>query len=213
MNLRVNEIFSSIQGESTYAGRPCSFVRLAGCNLRCSYCDSRYAFHEGKRMTVDEILLRIRSMGISLVEITGGEPLLQASCPALLSALIRQGYEVLVETNGSLPIACLPGEAVCILDMKCPSSGMTARMHWENLDLLRPRDEVKFVIQTREDYLWARGYAGRLAQRGPGSLLFSPARGRIDPAQLAAWILSDRLDVRLHLPLHSILWPDAPRGR
>lgn len=213
MHLRVNEIFSSIQGESTYAGRPCTFVRLTGCNLRCSYCDTRYAFDEGTGMSVDEILGRVRAQGIPLVEVTGGEPLLQEACPTLLRALVDEGYEVLVETNGSLPIDALPEDAVCILDMKCPSSGMTSRMCWENLERLRPCDEVKFVIQTRDDYLWARGYAGRLAPHGPDRLLFSPARGGIDPARLADWILSDRLGIRLHVPLHSILWPDAARGR
>jgi len=213
MDLRVNELFSSIQGESTYAGRPCTFVRLTGCNLRCSYCDTRYAFDEGRVMSVEDILLQVRARGVPLVEVTGGEPLFQEACPDLLRALVEEGYEVLVETNGSLPIGSLPTEAVCILDLKCPSSRMTDRMCWKNLERLRPRDEVKFVIQTREDYLWARGHAGHLAKHGPDRLLFSPARGRMDPARLAAWILSDRIGVRLHLPLHPILWPDGPRGR
>ncbi len=213
MDVQVNEIFASIQGESTHAGRPCTFVRLTGCNLRCSYCDTQYAFHEGQWMSIDDILLRVASTGIPLVEVTGGEPLLQEHCPALLDALIRKGYEVLVETNGSLDIGLLPGKTVCILDMKCPSSGMTDRMDLDNLNRLRPQDEVKFVIETREDYLWARQLAGRMAPVAPHRLLFSPARRRIDPGSLADWILSDRLDVRLHIPLHPILWPEVSRGR
>jgi 7-carboxy-7-deazaguanine synthase len=213
MNVQINEIFSSIQGESTHAGRPCSFVRLTGCNLRCSYCDTRYAFQEGRWMSINDVLLRVKSMQIPLVEVTGGEPLLQEHCPALLEALIGEGFEVLVETNGSQDIGCLPRETVCILDMKCPSSGMTDRMLLDNLLRLRPRDEVKFVIQTREDYLWAKLIAERLLPWAEGRLLFSPSRGRIDPARLADWILADHLAVRLQLPLHSILWPDNLRGK
>jgi len=213
MKLQVNEIFSSIQGESTRAGRPCSFVRLTGCNLRCTYCDTRYAFHEGQWMGLDGILAAVSALGLPMVEVTGGEPLLQASCPDLLHALLREGYQVLVETNGSLDIGVLPPEAVCILDMKCPSSGMTDRMCLQNLDRLRPGDEVKFVIQTREDYVWAREVAKRLPSVGPDRLLFSPARARMEPARLADWIVSDRLDVRLHLPLHPLLWPQDSRGR
>jgi len=213
MRLLVNEIFASIQGESTHAGRPCSFVRLTGCNLRCTYCDTRYAFHEGSWTNLDDILARVRALGMPLVEVTGGEPLLQDRCPDLLRSLVREGLQVLVETNGSLDIGVLPEEAVCVLDMKCPASGMTHHMRMENLEQLRPGDEVKFVIQSREDYVWARQLAGRLSGVTPERRLFSPARGHLDASCLADWIVSDRLDVRLHVPLHPLLWPHESRGR
>ena len=213
MKLLVNEIFFSIQGESTHAGLPCVFIRLTGCNLRCSYCDSPYAYTEGTWMSHQEILLAIRSRGKGLVEVTGGEPLLQESCPDLLEQMVQMDYTVLVETNGSRDIRSLPKKAVCILDMKCPSSGMNDRMLMENLEYLREKDELKFVLQTREDYDWARQCIQRSLRVSPGKVLFSPAHNLLESRRLAEWILQDRLPVRLHLPIHPILWPDKPRGR
>jgi 7-carboxy-7-deazaguanine synthase len=164
-------------------------------------------------MTVGEIQRAVNSLGNPLVEVTGGEPLLQQRCPALLRALVRDGYQVLVETNGSLDISGLPPETICILDVKCPSSGMTEHMLLENLDGLREHDEVKFVVATREDYVWAREFLRRLPKVPAGRRLFSPARNCLPPPQLAEWILEDRLSVRLQIPLHSVLWPENPRGR
>ncbi len=213
IKLRVNEIFSSIQGESTHAGLPCTFIRLTGCNLRCSYCDTRYAFDEGTWMTVPDILHAQEELGNDLVEVTGGEPLLQEHCPELLRALIREGRKVLVETNGSLDVGGLPRETVCIMDMKCPSSEMNERMDMENLQRMRRQDELKFVIQNRRDYDWARQCLERIPPRSAGSTLFSPCHNRIDPRNLAEWILADGLPVRLQLPMHRLLWPDSPRGK
>ena len=219
MSLTVNEIFFSIQGESTFAGRPCSFIRLTGCNLRCSYCDTTYAYSEGEELEVAHLVAMVLAHGSGLVEVTGGEPLIQDSCPDLVESLLDAGNTVLVETNGSLDISSLPEGSICILDMKCPSSGMNSRMDLENLGRLGPRDELKFVIQNREDYLWAkeliRDRVGLASQPGPdpGRVLMSPVHPFLEPSRLAEWILADKLPVRLQLPLHKALWPDAPRGR
>ena len=211
--VRVNEIFYSIQGESSFAGLPCLFIRLTGCNLRCSYCDTPYAFEEGTESTLQDVLTQARLFGGNLVEITGGEPLLQETCPLLVNALLEQGHTVLVETNGSLDIRCLPEAAICILDMKCPSSGMTDRMNFGNLQYLQPQHELKFVIRDREDYCWAKELFEGLSAPRPDKVLFSPAHPHLDPRQLAEWILEDRLKVRLQLPLHRVLWPGTERGR
>ena len=214
MSLLVNEIFFSIQGESSFAGLPCSFVRLTGCNLRCSYCDTRYAYEEGKWMSVEDILSALPPDHKGLVQVTGGEPLLQEETPELVDRLVQEGHPVLVETNGSLDIRCLPQGSICILDIKCPDSGMRDRMNLENLDHLRPWDEVKFVIQSRQDYLWAKELLKtRLPLAHPGKVLFSPAHGTLGPRQLAEWILDDRLEARIQLPLHRLLWPDVERGK
>jgi 7-carboxy-7-deazaguanine synthase len=211
--LLVNEIFFSIQGESSFVGLPCLFVRLTGCNLRCSYCDTRYAYHEGREMSVEELLSAMPPGYRGLVEVTGGEPLLQEDCPGLVDRLLRRGHTVLVETNGSLDIRSLPEPSVCILDIKCPGSGMSDRMNLENLCHLRSNDEIKFVVQNREDYLWARALLGQIPPRAPGKLLFSPAHGLCQPRDLARWILDDRLGARMQLPLHRLLWPDSSRGK
>jgi len=213
MTLRVNEIFLSIQGESSYAGLPCVFVRLTGCNLRCSYCDTTYAYDEGVWMTIEEILGRLGPVPARLVEITGGEPLQQGSTPLLIRNLLDRGNTVLVETNGSLDIRCIPEGAVCILDMKCPSSGMSERMDRANLRRLRPGDELKFVIGDEQDYRWARSCLGELPRGADNPLLFSPVWPRLAPGRLAEWILADELTVRLQVPLHRLLWPEARRGR
>lgn len=209
--LEISEIFHSIQGESTRAGRPCVFVRLAGCNLDCSYCDTAYSRDRGEPSTREAVVARVEAYRCRLVEITGGEPLLQEETPALVSALLDRGREVLVETNGTLDISVLDPRAVRIMDLKCPSSGESGKTRWENLARLTPRDEVKFVVAGREDYLWARGVVEEKLSPGP-AVLFSPAAGLLDPADLAAWIIVDGLEVRLQLQLQKIIWPDRDRG-
>jgi 7-carboxy-7-deazaguanine synthase len=210
--LTVNEIFHSIQGESTRAGVPCVFVRLTGCNLRCVWCDTAYAFHEGRPMSVDEVLDQVAGYASRCVEITGGEPLLQADAIGLMQRLLEREYEVLVETGGSLAIDDVPEGVKRIIDVKCPGSGEVEKNRWENLEALRDGDELKFVIADRGDYDWAveqitsRGLAGRCP------LLFSPVQDRLEPAELARWILEDGTPVRFQMQLHKILWPGVTRG-
>jgi len=209
--LKVGEIFYSIQGESTHAGRPCVFVRLAGCNLDCSYCDTRYAREGGEPLSRETIVARAAGYRCRLIEITGGEPLLQEETPALVAALLDRGLEVLVETNGSLDISVLDPRAVRIMDLKCPASGETGKMRWENLERLTTLDEVKFVVSGREDYLWAKRVVEERLPAGP-AVLFSPAGARLAPAELAAWIIGDGLEVRFQLQLQKIIWPGTERG-
>jgi len=213
MPLLVNETFFSIQGESSFAGLPCFFVRLTGCNLRCSYCDTRYAYEEGKSMSVEDVLSAMPPNYTGLVEVTGGEPLLQDECPTLVDRLVREGHTVLVETNGSLDIRSLPEGSVCILDIKCPDSGMSDQMNLDNLRHLRSRDEVKFVVQSRADYLWAGHLLRQSPPRSPEKVLFSPAHGTCEPRELAEWLLTDRLEARIQLPLHRLLWPGVERAK
>lgn len=210
--LRVTEIFHSIQGESSYAGRPCVFVRLTGCPLRCRWCDSEYAFSGGTEMTVPEVLDRVRAYHCPLVEVTGGEPLHQKEAPPLIAALCAEGFEVLVETSGGIDISSVDPRAHVILDVKCPGSRMTERMDWENLKRVRQKDEVKFVLKDRGDYEWASAIvrAHGLAQRC--TVLFGPVFGELEPRQLAEWILADRLPVRLQLQLHKYVWDPDMRG-
>lgn len=210
--LRVNEVFHSIQGESTHAGRPCVFVRLTACNLRCVWCDTAYAFHEGTSKTVESILEEVRAFGCSLVEITGGEPLLQPDVNVLMARLLAEGFEVLLETGGSLPIDVVPAGVRRIVDVKCPGSGESARNRWENLDDLRAGDELKFVVLDRNDYEWARGAVRERALDRKAPVLFSPVHGVLDPAALSAWVLEDGLPVRVQIQLHKTLWPDRHRG-
>jgi 7-carboxy-7-deazaguanine synthase len=210
--LRVNEIFHSIQGESTHAGRPCVFVRLTGCNLRCVWCDTAYAFHEGSAWSVDEVVGRVGDYGCTLVEVTGGEPLLQPEAIDLMRALLGRGHEVLLETGGSLAIDDVPEGVQRIVDIKCPGSGEGDRNRWENLDALRPGDELKFVIADRADYDWAVGVlrARALSEKAP--VLFSAVQEQLPAGELARWVLDDRLPVRVQLQMHKILWPAALRG-
>ncbi|MEE8411734.1 MAG: radical SAM protein [Acidobacteriota bacterium] len=210
--LRVTEIFHSIQGESTHAGRPCVFVRLTGCNLRCVWCDSAYAFHGGSSMTVREVVERVRNYGCEWVEITGGEPLLQHDVYELMQVLVSERFSVLLETGGSLPIDRIPAGVRRIVDVKCPGSGEVERNHWENLDQLRDGDELKFVLASRDDYEWAaRQVRDRtLDRRSP--VLFSPVHGTLDPGEMARWVLEDRLPVRVQLQLHKMLWPGVEKG-
>ena len=215
--LVVSEIYRSLQGESTRAGTPCTLVRLTGCGLRCGYCDTAYAFSGGSTLSVSDIVKRVRELGDDLVLITGGEPLEQENVSALMEALAALGATVMVETGGHVSVAPAVAATTVVLDLKTPGSGMEKHNRWENLDLLRASDEVKFVLTSREDYLWAKEV---LARRRPGGrelpricpVLFSPAQGLLDPALLAGWILEDGLPVRLNLQLHRILWPMAERG-
>lgn len=210
--LTVNEIYVSIQGESTFAGRPCTFVRLTACDLRCVWCDTVYAFTEGHKQTLDEIVDEVRRLGVPLVELTGGEPLLQKNAIPLMQQLLSEGYTVLIETGGHVPIGDVPAGVHRIVDVKCPGSGESARMHWPNLDLLTTRDEVKFVIADRADFEYARDVVSTydLAKRC-AAVHFSPAWGLVAPADLAAWILEERLPVRLQLQQHKYIWEPATR--
>ena len=211
--LLINEIFYSIQGESLHAGRPCVFVRLTGCNLRCSYCDTRYAWQEGRIMNLAQVVAAAGIHGVKLVEITGGEPLMQAGTPELAKRLLSEGFEVMIETNGTYPISLVPEQCIRILDIKCPASGQSRQTDFDNLNHLGPNDELKFVICDRPDYEYARGIMERFwAGQPPVPVLISPAAGRLAPDVAAAWILEDRLAARLHLQLHKILWPEIQRG-
>lgn len=214
MPLKVNELFYSIQGESTYAGRPCVFVRLTGCNLRCSYCDTAYAYEEGVWMETAAIVEKIASFGCRLVEITGGEPLLQDETPALIEDLLDRNYAVLMETNGSRDIRTVDTRCIRIVDIKCPSSGEAAKNDLENLRHLTFRDEVKFVIGDRGDYDFARKVLADndLGNRLDQPPLFSAVHSRLAPDVLAEWILKDRIDVRLQVQLHKVIWEAEKRG-
>lgn len=212
-NLKVNEIFLSIQGESLYAGRPCVFVRLTGCNLRCAYCDTRYAWSEGWDMEIGEIISEVRKYRFPLVEITGGEPLLQDNTPELVRRLMDEEMEVIMETNGSFPIDWVPAGCVKIMDIKCPGSGQSHETDIDNIGRLGKADQVKFVICDRSDYEFACGIIDRYwARRPPNPVLISPVEGMVEPAAVAGWIMEDHLDVRLQLQLHKILWPGVEKG-
>jgi 7-carboxy-7-deazaguanine synthase len=212
-SVRVTEIFRSIQGESTWAGLPCAFVRLTGCNLRCAYCDTRYAYEGGEEMTVDTVVDACAKLGAPLVEVTGGEPLNQPGCVPLVKAMLERGWTVLVETNGSVWAGGLPADAVKVLDFKCPGSGMADRNDWRNVDALTPRDEVKFAIGDRADYEWSRDVVAKYALPARcRQVLFSPVFGRIEPRRIVEWILDDGLNVRFQLQLHKYIWPPDQRG-
>ena len=211
--LTINEIFHSIQGESTWAGLPCVFVRLSGCDLRCAWCDTAYAFAEGTSRSLDEVMAAVVAFDCPLVEITGGEPLLQEDVYPLMERLLAAGKTVLLETGGHRSTARVPSGVVKIIDVKCPGSGESGRTDWANLDRLTARDEVKFVLQDQTDYEYARGIvtAHRLAGRC-GAVLFSPVHGRLDPRALAEWVLADGLPVRVQLQVHKYIWSAEARG-
>ena len=204
--LIVNEIFKSIQGESSYTGRPCIFIRLTGCNLRCSWCDTEYAFYEGQPKSVKDIMAAIDPLGVPLVEITGGEPLLQSEVYDLMDALLAKNYEVLLETGGGVSIAKVPKRVIKILDVKCPGSGEDAKNLWDNLDHLHPHDEVKFVLKDRADYEWSRDVIQRRDIHQKAQVLFSPVYDTLGLKELAAWVLADNLPVRVQTQLHKIIW-------
>lgn len=210
--MKICEIFTSIQGESSYAGMPCTFIRVAGCNLRCTYCDTTYAYEEGRELSEDEVLDEVTLIGGSLVEITGGEPLLQKGTLNLIERLLKEGYKVLVETNGTLSIKDIDKGAVVILDVKTPGSGMWREMDLSNFNYLKPSDEVKFVLTDRADYEWARDFMSKHKLMTKCHILFSPAFGMLAPDSLVKWILEDRLDVRLNLQIHKYIYGKDARG-
>ena len=211
--LTINEIFYSIQGESTYAGRPCVFVRLTACDLRCSWCDTEYAFHEGRKRSLEDVLAEVDRHECSLVEVTGGEPLLQDEVYPLMQSLVDRGRTVLLETGGHRSTSRVPEPVITILDVKCPGSGEAHRNHWENLHRLRSHDEVKFVIKDRADYDWARDVLERHGVRQRAAAIhFSPVHGVLDPKTLSEWVLADRLPVRVQLQIHKYIWSPTTRG-
>ncbi len=211
--LTVNEIFYSVQGESTRAGLPCVFVRLTACDLRCAWCDTPYAFTEGRKTDVDDVVKEVERYGCPLVEITGGEPLLQEDVYPLMRALLDKGRTVMLETGGHRSIERVPAEVIRIVDVKCPGSGEAAQNDWSNLNRLTPRDEIKFVVKDRDDYQWARDVIVRedLASRA-AAVLVSPVHGVLDPAELTRWVLADRLPVRIQLQMHKYIWSPDTRG-
>ena len=210
--MKISEIFTSIQGESTFCGLPCTFVRVTGCNLRCRYCDTTYAFEEGEELNLDQILNRVRESGISLVELTGGEPLIQEECYLLIKLLFEEGYDVLLETNGSVPLEKVDSRVVKIVDIKCPGSGMSDHMDFSNIAYLAQKDEVKFVISDREDFDWAREIIGKYRLIEKCKVLISPVSCKIEAKEIACWILEEKLPVRLHVQLHKFIWPELNRG-
>ena len=211
--LTINEIFHSIQGESRRAGEPCVFVRLTACDLRCSWCDTAYAFYEGSKRSVDDVVGEVEKFGCSLVEITGGEPLLQEDVYPLMERLLASGHTVMIETGGHRSIARVPSAVLKIVDVKCPGSGEAHRNHWENLDLVRSHDEVKFVLKDRADYDYAKAAVAEHALLGKvGAVHFSPVHGVLAARVLSEWVLADRLAVRVQLQLHKFIWSPETRG-
>jgi 7-carboxy-7-deazaguanine synthase len=211
--ITINEIFYSVQGESTYAGRPCVFVRLTACDLRCSWCDTPYAFYEGSKRPLESVLETVDGFDCRLVEVTGGEPLLQEAVYLLMDGLLARGKTVLLETGGHRSTARVPEQVVTILDVTCPGSGEAGHMDWSNLDRLRPHDEVKFVVRDRADYEYARDVIGRHRLAGRAAAIHvSPVHGVLDPRTLSEWILADHLPVRVQLQLHKFIWDPDTRG-
>lgn len=211
-SLNITEIFHSIQGESTRVGQPCVFVRLTGCPLRCTWCDTEYAFYGGTTMPIEAILEKVQSYGCPLVEVTGGEPLHQPGSLVLLTQLCETGFQVMLETSGAIDISKVDERVSIILDVKCPGSGMTERMRWDTLAHLSEKDEVKFVLKDRGDYEWARDILKQYELGGRCPVHFSPVHGALHLQSLAEWILEDRLPVRLQLQLHKVIWDPQTRG-
>jgi 7-carboxy-7-deazaguanine synthase len=208
----INEIFYSIQGESTFAGLPCVLVRTTGCQMRCRWCDTTYSFYQGEWMTLEQVLEQVRRFGCPLVELTGGEPLLQPAAHTLMKRLCDAGYEVLVETGGGLSIAPVDPRVRRIVDVKCPASGEAERNHWPNLDQLRATDQLKFVLAGRGDYEWARELVRARDLAARCHILFSPVHGEMELESLAGWVLEDRLPVRVQVQLHKLIWGPETRG-
>jgi len=210
--LKVNEIYYSVQGESTSAGLPCVFVRLTYCNLRCTYCDTEYAFYDGKDKSIEEIVEEVKKFGCKLVEVTGGEPLFQEECLPLMKLLCDEGFDVLLETGGSLSIENVDERVKIIMDLKCPSSGMLKKNFYKNVNFLKSTDELKFVIGNREDYDWAKDIIVKYNLTGICSILFSVVFGELEPITLVNWILEDKLDVRFQLQMHKYIWHPETKG-
>jgi 7-carboxy-7-deazaguanine synthase len=210
--IKINEIYLSVQGESSHTGLPCVFVRLTGCNLRCVWCDTAYAFHEGKTQSIDQTLKDIKSFGINLVEITGGEPLMQEDVYPLMEALLENGYKVMLETGGSLSLGKVPRDVIKIMDLKCPGSGEHKKNNLDNLKLLAPHDEVKFVILDRRDYEWSRDLIKKYKINETAPILFSPVYGKLELKEMVKWILEDLLPVRLQTQLHKVIWSKETKG-
>ena len=212
MAIKINEIYYSVQGESTHAGRSCIFIRLTFCNLRCTYCDTEYAFYKGKDMDIGDILAEIKQWDCNLVEVTGGEPLFQEECINLLNELVNSNYEVMLETGGSLSISDVPKKVIKIVDFKCPSSAMEKKNLWSIVDDLQPHDEVKFVIGNREDFGWAKDRITEYSLDKICTVLFSPTFGEIDPQQIVEWILAENLPVRMQMQMHKMIWSPDKQG-
>ena len=212
MVLKINEIYYSVQGESTHMGRPCVFIRLTYCNLRCTYCDSEYAFYEGKDMEITHIMNEIKQWDCNLVEVTGGEPLFQDKCINLLNELVNSNYEVMLETGGSLSISDVPKKVIKIVDFKCPSSAMEKKNLWSIVEDLQPNDEVKFVIGNREDFDWAKDRITEYSLDKICTLLFSPTFEKIDPQLMVEWILAENLPVRMQMQMHKMIWSPDKQG-
>lgn len=210
--MKINEVFKSIQGETTYQGLPFIFIRTTGCNLRCNWCDTQYAYYDGTEYSVDDLLKIVEKFNCRYVVITGGEPLMQEETPVLVRELIQRGYKVLVETNGSLDISRLHPGAIKIVDIKCPGSGMTERILWENISYLSSHDEVKFVISDYDDYRWTKSVITSRKLSDICPVLLSPASGKLDPSLLAGWIINDHLQARLQLQIHKYIWGPDIRG-
>jgi len=211
--LQISELYPSIQGESSYAGWPCFFIRTAGCNLNCSYCDTPHARQGGKSYSLETVLQKVKAWPGQLVEVTGGEPLLQPEVSSLCRQLLQNNKRVLLETNGSLDIGKLPPDVIRIVDLKCPDSGMSDSIYWPNLEQLKPGDEIKFVLSSSRDYQWASRLIREQQLERKAQILLSAAQGRLNPARLAEWILKDGLtQVRLQLQLHKYIWPDKNAG-
>ncbi len=210
--LKVNEIYFSIQGESSNAGLPCVFVRLTYCNLRCSYCDTEYAFYEGEDKSIDEIISEVKKYGCKLIEVTGGEPLVQNESLELMKKLCDEGFEVMLETSGSLPIKDVDKRVKIIMDLKCPSSKMEKKNLYENINFLKPNDEVKFVIGDREDYNWSKEIIKKYKLNDKFEILFSVVFDKLEPVTLVNWILNDKLNVRYQLQMHKYIWKPETKG-
>jgi len=210
--LKVNEIYHSIQGESSKSGLPCIFVRLTYCNLRCAYCDTEYAFYEGDDKSIEEIINEVKKYNCKLVEVTGGEPLVQKESLELMKKLCDEGFDVMLETGGSLPIKDIDERVLIIMDLKCPSSKMEKKNLYENIDYLKPKDEMKFVIGNREDYDWSKEIISKYDLKDKSEILFAVVFGELEPVSLVNWIIEDKLDVRYQLQMHKYIWHPETKG-
>ena len=210
--LKVNEIYHSIQGESSNSGLPCVFVRLTYCNLRCTYCDTEYAFYEGEDKSIEEIINEVKKYNCKLIEVTGGEPLVQEESLDLMKKLCDEGFDVMLETGGSLPIKDIDERVMIVMDLKCPSSKMEKKNLYENINFLKPKDELKFVIGNREDYDWSKEIISRYDVKDKCEILFSVVFGELEPVLLVNWIIEDKIDVRYQLQMHKYIWHPETKG-